>query len=165
MVNRHQIAQVLGLSLLYGFFTAHSLAVSPKPRKLNWQTNIYAAHKISVKEQKPMLLVFHAEWCGYCRKLEGTTLADPRIVSYINSSFVPVHLDLDKQKRIAKILDVKSVPCSVVLSPDADLLGKLVGYVEAARFQKTLESTRRIHTRIQQTRRASRQQPPGRKLK
>ncbi len=166
MVNRDRIALVLG-SLLIGFVGLHTLAAPPKPPKVNWYTDIYAAHKASLKSQKPMLLIFHADWCGYCKKLEKTTLSTPRMVNYINASFVPVHLDLDKEKRIARILEVKSVPCSIVLSPNADLLGRLVGYVEADQYRRVLERTQQIHARIKkaQTRTITSRETPRRQKK
>ena len=118
--------------------------------KLNWAPDIQSAHKSSLDTNKPMLLVFGAEWCGYCKKLEATTLAQPDMVEYVNASFVPVHIDLDKDPQIAEVLEVESIPCSVVLSPDADLLGKLVGYADARQFKKTLENTERLYAVVQQ---------------
>src|SRR5690606_17865730 len=35
-----------------------------------WQPNLKAAHKVAVRDNKPLLLVFGAEWCHFCTKLE-----------------------------------------------------------------------------------------------
>jgi len=119
-----------------------------------WYTDFYAAHKASVETGRPMLIVFGAEWCHYCRQLESQTLAQPQMVDYVNANFIPVHLDMGRpqDKRLADILNVKPIPCSVILSPQADLLGRVVGYYDAPRYMKELETARAVHSNIQQAR-------------
>jgi thioredoxin-related protein len=119
------------LSLFAGVLFHKTYAESPPSRtEINWQSDLKKAHEESVRLNRPMLLVFGADWCSYCRKMDQSTLATPLLVSYVNHSFVPVRLDLEKDKEVAKILGVKRIPCTVVLSPHADLLGRLVGYVD-----------------------------------
>ena len=82
--------------------------------------------------------------------MEGKTLSDPRMIEYLRKTFVPVWLDLDQNERIAKILEVQSVPSTIVLSPEADLLGRLVGYVDVERYQNDLGAALRLQDLIQQ---------------
>ncbi len=104
-----------------------------------WHQDMQKAHQVSINEGKPMLIVFGASWCKFCTKLEKETLTNPRMAQYISQNFVPVHLDLDKEKKVGKILGVKSLPCTVVLSPEADLLGKIVGYKSVEAMQEQLQ--------------------------
>lgn len=124
-----------------------ALAAGPK-NGLQWQPDIYQAHKLAVESGKPMLLVFGADWCVFCKKLEQTTLAEPEMVKYINANFVPVHVDVDKEKKVASILDVKSLPCTIVLSPDADLLGRIEGYEKSPSLYRKLASAKQRQTAI-----------------
>lgn len=110
--------------------------------EVRWQTNLQAAHRIAVAENKPIMIVFGAEWCGYCKKLEKQTLNSPEVAQYINETFVPVHLDLDKEQRVGEILEIQSLPCTVILSPNADLLGRIDGYFTPAPFQQKLVAAR-----------------------
>lgn len=116
--------------------------------KIQWQTDLKAAHKISVESNRPMLVVFDAKWCTYCRKMDGTTFADPKLASYVNDAFVPVHLDLTKSEAIAEILEVKRIPCTVALSPRADLLGRLEGYVNTDQYHSTLVRIKGLQTKV-----------------
>ena len=138
--------QLLGVILL-GFCCSAAIAAGPK-NGLNWQSDIFAAHKVSVQQGKPMLLVFGADWCFYCKKLEKTTLAEPEMVQYINQNFVPVHIDVDKDKKVASILEVKSLPCTVVLSPNADLLGRIEGFEQAPSLYRKLAAAKQQQVRI-----------------
>ncbi len=113
--------------------------------QLKWQTNLQAAHKIASAENKPMLLVFGADWCHYCKKLEKETLNSKEVSSYVNDSFVAIHLDADKDKRVAEILKVSSLPCTIVLSPNADLLGRIEGFYTSAPYYKQLATARQKH--------------------
>ncbi|MGE3317538.1 MAG: thioredoxin fold domain-containing protein [Planctomycetaceae bacterium] len=112
--------------------------------RIEWHSDLYTAHKTAVQTGKPMLVVFGAEWCHYCKQLENQTLAQPQMTEYVNQNFVPVHLDMDKprDKEVANILGVKPIPCTVVLSPEAELLGKVVGYYDAPKYQKSLDEAR-----------------------
>ncbi len=159
MTYRKKTFTFLFVSLLVGFvgfklmaapFSFHRKQTPKIAKGLKWRSDLNAAHRESLKTNKPMLLVFHADWCGYCKKLEATTLSETSMVKYINSSFIPVHLDLDKQPKVARILEVKSIPCSVVLSPDADLLGKVVGFADSKQYRKTLENTKRLYELLQE---------------
>jgi thioredoxin-related protein len=135
-----------GLVLL-GVCGAVAAAAGPKIG-LDWQSDIFAAHKVSMRDGKPMLLVFGADWCFFCKKLEQTTLAEPEMVRYINENFVPVHLDVDKDKKVASILEVKSLPCTVVLSPNADLLGRIEGFEKAPSLYRKLAAAKQQQARI-----------------
>ncbi len=95
-----------------------------------------------------MLIVFGAEWCHYCRELDNTTLKNAELVSYISSNFIPVHLDADKDVRIAQILKAKPIPCTVVLSPDAELMGRTIGYQDVQHYYVELEKMRQRYVKL-----------------
>lgn len=119
-----------------------------------WAKDLAAAREASRQSGKPILLVFGAEWCGYCQKMEKTTLAHPQMARLINDRFVPVHVDLTDQKgetpakRVASILKVKTLPTSVVLTSDADLLGRIVGYQSPARLYEKLTAAEKVGAEI-----------------
>jgi thiol:disulfide interchange protein len=116
--------------------------------ELAWFHDLYEAHRVSAATGRPMLIVFGAEWCHYCRELESTTLKNPDLVSYISSNFVPVHLDADKDARVAQILKAKPIPCTVVLGPSADLMGRSFGYQDAQHYYIELEKMRQRYVKL-----------------
>jgi thioredoxin-related protein len=114
-----------------------------------WFHDLFEAHKVSADSGRPMLIVFGAEWCHFCKEMDKTTLHDPTMVAYVEANFIPVHLDADRDKRIAEILKIKPIPCTVVLSPNADLLAKIVGYQEVAQYHGELEKSRIKYLKMQ----------------
>jgi thioredoxin-like negative regulator of GroEL len=120
--------------------------------EIDWLRDVQQAHERSLRTNKPMLIVFGVGWCEFCRKLDERTLSDEQVAGVVESQFVPVLLDYDRDRDLARKLEVKALPCTVVLSPDADLLGRLVGYVEADRYREALLASHRLQTRVQQVR-------------
>ena len=116
--------------------------------EIKWHQDLETAHKAAMKSNKPVFIVFDASWCTYCRKLEKDTLSDPRMARYLNQAFEPVHLDFDKDREIADTLKVKSIPCTVVLSAEADLLARQVGYSKVPRYHAMLEKARKLQAVI-----------------
>ncbi|QDU36635.1 thiol:disulfide interchange protein precursor [Maioricimonas rarisocia] len=151
MLRPKRLAALLAVTLLVGTAVSALSAAAPEGTGITWQTDLRKAHETAVRENKPMLIVFGADWCGYCKKLERETLANPQMVKYVNAEFVPVHLDADKDKEALDILEVRGLPCSVVLSPNADLLGRIEGYQKTAPYYSKLVSARRLHTGVAPT--------------
>jgi thioredoxin-related protein len=155
-MDRHRRAWFgrLPACLLVCLAAAPLLAAPPDGSGIQWQTDLKAAHKLAVRHQKPMLVVFGADWCFYCKKLEGETLGNRLMADYVRREFIPVHLDFDRDEKTAEILEVKSLPCTVVLSPKVDLLGRIEGYVKPAEYYSGLQKARALQARIAQTERS-----------
>lgn len=119
-----------------------AFAADPPAGGIHWQTDLQTAHRLSQQTNKPMLFVFGADWCVWCKKLEKTTLTDRELVAYINENFVPIHIDADRDPRVVKILEAEGLPCAVVLSPNADLLGRIEGFRDVAAYRKALATAK-----------------------
>ena len=123
-------------------------AADPGPG-VHWQRDLKSAHKLALAQGKPILIVFGADWCTYCHKLERNVINQPETAAYINANFVAVHLDADHDKKVAEILEVDSLPCTVVLSPNAELLGKFKGYAEAPKYTANLNHAQQVYRELQ----------------
>ncbi len=111
------------------------------PQSIQWIYDLKQANKRSKATGKPILIVFGGPWCQFCKKLDRDVLSHPTIVKYVNATFIPVHLDAQKDARAAKILEVEHLPTTIVLSPDADLLGSVEGYVAVKDFATVLKQS------------------------
>lgn len=137
MDRRQFVGQVLGTAVVAGL---GGNAAWGADVKLKWQTSLKTAQKAAIDDNKLLLVVFGASWCTFCHKLERETLADKKIVALVEREFVPVHLDFDRDSRIAKLLDVEQLPATVVLTPQADLLLHLIGFLDAKKYERSLQS-------------------------
>lgn len=75
---------------------------------------------------KPVMLIFGADWCGYCKKLENETISKMDL-----SDFEVHHIDIDTQsgKGFYKAYDLNGVPSIVVLERVDKTHGKLLGKI------------------------------------
>lgn len=119
---------------------------------VNWQANLDAAHAKALQSGRPMMIVFRADWCVHCNRFESTTLTNPTMAKFINKNFVSVKMDFDKEKKAARILEVKALPCTVILSPKADLLKRIVGTKVPKDFWEALQDAKDKQAQIRQAR-------------
>jgi thioredoxin-like negative regulator of GroEL len=120
-----------------------------QPQGIQWQTDLNEAHEQAVLENRPMLIVFDADWCKYCEKMNDKTFNDSSVTSYVNDKFIPVRLDLADNVKVAEILEIDRIPCTIALSPRADLLGRVVGYVNTVQYRETLGRVRALQARVE----------------
>lgn len=128
-------------------------AFGRKKTGIRWQSDLAAAHAAATKADKPLLILFTATWCGPCHEFKRTTLSDREMVAYIHDTFVPVLLDFDRNRRVAEVLEVERIPCTVLLSPEADLLGRLVGGTDPDRYKLLLSRARSLQDEIRRAER------------
>lgn len=55
------------------------------------ETILNRAYKQAAKEKKNVFVIFHASWCGWCKKLDAS-INDPVCSDFFNKNFVFVHL-------------------------------------------------------------------------
>ena len=141
---------LLGLAVLATITVAGQFQRnSATQQKIVWRSDLQEAHKEAVRRNRPLLLTFGADWCTFCQTMESETLANPTIAQYVNQSFVPAKMDIQKDAHLARILEVKRIPCTVALTPEADLLGRMTGCVEVDQLHTTLTQIEGLHRRIE----------------
>jgi thiol-disulfide isomerase/thioredoxin len=156
MRHGSKLAALAGLAAVT-WVCGQALSAEPQAKQASvaWQSDLKAAQKQSVRTGRPMLIVFGADWCTHCGKFEKNTLGNSTMAGFINREFVAVHLDFDKQQETAEVLEVEALPCTVILSPEADLLGRVVGAKAPKDYWEALQDAKDEQARIRQARFAS----------
>ena len=122
----------------------------------------------AAKENKKVMVIFHASWCGWCKKMEAS-LNDPSVKDYFDKSYVITYLTIDEsqdKKNLentgAKDLNKKwggedqGIPFWVIMDKDGNILAdsqiepkKNIGCPataeELAHFIKVLKKTSSIN--------------------
>ena len=105
-----------------------------KPLGIQWRTGIRAANRESSKTGLPILMKFSAKWCGPCKRMKAETFTDPRLAEMINTCFIPVEVDTDQNEQLARQLRIESVPTTMVISPQGDIVERREGFQSAAQL-------------------------------
>ncbi len=91
-------------------------------------------------ENKPVLLLWSAEWCPPCHKLKAGIFKRPDFIAKTRL-FVPVYLDGDEEggQKAAEEFHVAGYPTVVILSPEREELARISGGMDLNRYAEVLD--------------------------
>jgi len=134
------IAGLLGLIAMVAATSALAAATLPAdgkaekiPTAVQWVADYDTAMQAAKKANKPVLVDFHTEWCGYCDRMDREVLSVREVVK-LSVKFVSVKVDGDREKPIADKYGVHSYPSYLFLAPDGSVLYSSIGYMPAEPF-------------------------------
>ncbi len=78
-------------------------------------------------EQRPLLVILGAEWCGWCRKLEAEIDSDEG--ESILETWVVVKVDVDQEPEVAEKLAAHALPALRVLGTEENVVASTEGFM------------------------------------
>ena len=81
------------------FFAAFTCIAQSVPTTENI---LSAAYRQAAKENKNVFVIFHASWCGWCKKMDAS-MNDATTKKYFNDSYVTVHLTVQETPENKKL--------------------------------------------------------------
>jgi len=91
------------------------------------------------KQGKKVFLFFWAEWCMYCKKMEGETFSKSPVAAYLNDHYISIKVDFDRERKTASEYFISGVPTSWFLAENGEKISNLPGYVPADTFLPILK--------------------------
>lgn len=135
MVQLHEAIKSLG----YTPSTVRSaFQKSHEPRPQDVPEPVRAALNEASDLGKLVFIDFQATWCGACKIMEQTTLADAKVQQSL-LKFVTVKVDADEDAAATNFYEVVGLPTLVVLDAEGEEKYRQVGPVSAEELQDTLE--------------------------
>ena len=111
---------------------------------VNWRVSYNAAVLEAADNDKPILLVFGAQWCGPCKQMKAFVYSDQKVADAIEAGFVPFYADLTDEQgpsvELAQRYGVSNIPSLLVLDAEGNPIAGTVGYMNKAELQMWLNS-------------------------
>ena len=83
--------------LLFSFVLLSSFK-SPQEAELKWyQWN--EGYPIAVKEGKIILVDAYTDWCGWCKKMDRDTYANPEVIKKLNKHFIVIKFNPEQREK------------------------------------------------------------------
>ena len=88
---------------------------------------------------------FWAEWCGYCRKMENVTFANPAVANLLQENFFLIKVNTDRDKRVADAFKIRGLPSNLFLSENGSEIARRDGYMPPKTFMRVLKAVVRAN--------------------
>ncbi len=113
--------------------------------------NFSAALDAARSSHRKILVDVYTDWCGWCKKMDKDTYTDPGVEAYLAEHFELAKLDAESkevhafkdgkfsEKEIAAAFQVDGYPTTIFLTPDAETITAVPGYLAPKTFRAVLE--------------------------
>ena len=96
------------------------------------------AIKKSKESNKQILIMFKAEWCHWCKKMEADSLTDSKVKTEM-MNYVYLEVDTDRDNATTRKFGVSGLPSYVISNANGDKIKSDNGYRNAKQFAQWLK--------------------------
>lgn len=145
------LISLFSIALLGTGFRVSTSAPAPAPAaEVNW-VSIEEAAALAAEDGKKIMVDIYTDWCGWCKRMDKTTYANPEVAAYINENYHAVKFNAEGKAPVtvggitynflpnagrrgvhelaAKMLNGKlSYPSTVFFEPNLQILTMIPGY-------------------------------------
>jgi uncharacterized protein len=96
---------------------------SPRPNRahlVNWRPWGAEAFQEAQQQDKPVILWITAFWCGYCQRMDDTTLSNDEVIALLNAFFVPIRVEESQRPDVDLRYNQNGWPTIAFLTPAGD---------------------------------------------
>ena len=123
---------------LVGSLALQSSFADDEPRKINWREDLGQAQAEARSRDLLLWIQFTGPWCINCRRMDRATFVHPGVMTRSREQFVPLKLRSDEHEALAVSLGLNSLPSTVIVRPNGEVVEKYEGYIEPETFEVTL---------------------------
>lgn len=128
--------------LLSGVALLFAAAKPARAESIRWASSFQAAMSEARATQRPVMVDFYTDWCGWCKKLDAETYTDARVVAQ-SRGFISVKVNAEREGvQLARQYQVSGYPHIVFMNENGLVLDRIGGYMEGPGFAAALGNIR-----------------------
>lgn len=122
--------------LLFAFLWIWSFTplCAAEPNPIGWRHDFEQAQADAQRLNRPLLVHFHAEWCGPCRRMERDIFRAPEFLQQLDGRLIAVKVDADQRPDLTERFNVRGLPTDLFLDPSGRVVAQSTGYVDRDRY-------------------------------
>jgi YHS domain-containing protein/thiol-disulfide isomerase/thioredoxin len=124
-----------------------------------WHHDFELAESEAKQQGLPMLVHFHAKWCGPCKQMDREVLHDPVLLKQLRTGFVAVKVDSDERPDLRKRFRIEKLPSDVFLDPRGYVLDRSSGIHDRKSYLSLVARIDAMYAQSRTTRIASQTKP------
>ncbi len=105
-----------------------------------WHAAFEQARTSAESGAQPVLIHFHAWYCGPCQRMDREVFADLQVQQALADGMASVKVDVTHEPELASRCGATSVPRDVVMFPDGTIETLNVGYMQKAQYMNLLRN-------------------------
>jgi Flp pilus assembly protein TadD len=122
-------------------------AEMPATPPLRWHTKLPDALREASADGKPVLVMFSAPWCGYCKKMEREVLPDAEVINYLKG-YILAYINIDENDSLSTQYQIKGVPSFVIMDGKGNAKRKIEGFHAVRSFVSELETYQKMRAEV-----------------
>ncbi len=106
--------------------------------EIAWITSFPEALAAAQAAQKPLLIDFTADWCGFCHMLAEQSFPHPRIQA-LKDALVWARIDAEREEALFVKYQVQGLPTLVMVDGEGREITRLRGFVDGKNLANFIE--------------------------
>jgi len=101
------------------------LRFSPRPNRahlITWWEWGDEAFRAARQQDKPLMVCLTAFWCGYCQRMDETSLSNDEVIALLNAFFIPIRVEESQRPDVDLRYNQNGWPTIAFLTPSGDHL-------------------------------------------
>lgn len=115
-----------------------SLNATCQAQHAGWQSDYGQATAVADKDGLPVLLHFHAWYCGPCQRMDRDVFPDGEVQRALGNGLSAVQIDVTREPEVASQYGASTVPRDVVVYQDGTVETLNVGYMSKSSYVSML---------------------------
>jgi thiol:disulfide interchange protein DsbD len=105
---------------------------------IKWYFSLEEALGLAKKENKPIMVDFYSDHCGWCHKLDRTTYTNSKVIE-LSKKFISLKIDCDRNRLIPAKYQIRGLPTILFIDSKGSVIHSIVGYRKAEDFILEME--------------------------